>query len=66
MTKETKKPTCKLVGTDGNVFAIIAHVGSALKKAGLHEQAIEWKTKAVQQHSYDDVLCLLYDYVEVE
>ncbi len=29
------KPVCQLVGTDGNVFAIVGNVVKTLKKAGL-------------------------------
>ena len=40
---ENNKPTVKLVGEDGNVFNIIGRVSNALKKAGLLEQAKEFK-----------------------
>lgn len=33
-----KKPICKLVGTDGNVFAIIGAVSKALRRAGPNVQ----------------------------
>jgi hypothetical protein len=59
-----KKPKCKLVGTDGNVFAIIANVSQALKKAGQPERAREFMESAMQQGSYDDVFALLFDYVD--
>ena len=35
---ETKLPECKLVGTDGNVFAIIGKVKKTLDRAGLPER----------------------------
>lgn len=60
------KPTCQLTGTDGNVFSIIASVTSCLKKAGLKEQADEFTTKAFECDSYDAVLQLCFEYVEVE
>ena len=59
------KPKCKLVGTDGNVFSIIGHVRKALKESGQPEKAKEFCEKAFQQHSYDNVLRLCSDYVEV-
>jgi len=64
MTESMKKPKCKLVGTDGNVFAIIANVSQALKKAGQPERAREFMESAMQQGSYDDVFALLFDYVD--
>lgn len=63
---ENSLPKCKLVGTDGNVFAIIGAVSNALKKAGLPEKAAEFRTKAMQSASYDAVLLLCFDYVDVQ
>lgn len=59
------KPRCKLVGEDGNVFSIISRVSSALRKAGQADKAMEFRDKALKQHSYDSVLALCFDYVEV-
>ncbi len=56
------KPTCRLVGTDGNVFAIIANVSKCLYK----EQAHEFENKAIACDSYDEVLRVVLEYVEVE
>lgn len=60
-----KKPVCKLIGTDGNAFAIIGKVSATLKKAGLADQAKEFSEKAFQCPSYDALLTLTHDYVEV-
>jgi hypothetical protein len=62
----TTKPTCKLVGTNGNVFVIIANVCRALKAAGLPDRAKEFTAKAFKAGSYDAVLALCFDYVDVE
>ncbi|MCI0341377.1 MAG: hypothetical protein L0216_09560 [Planctomycetales bacterium] len=59
------KPACKLVGTDGNVFAIIGRVKQALKKAGQNDRASEFVQKAFAARSYDEVLALCMDYVDV-
>jgi len=61
-----KKPVCKLVGEDGNVFAIIGRVSKALKSVGLKEQAREFTQKAFKSESYDAVLQLAMKYVDVE
>lgn len=63
---ETEKPTVQLTGEDGNVFSIIARVSKALKRAGQPEKAQEFRDKAMRSASYDDVLRLCMDYVEVE
>ena len=62
--QEFKKPTVKLVGEDGNVFNIIGIVTRALKKAGYPEKAEEFKTRAMSSGSYEEVLQLLFEYVE--
>lgn len=59
------KPKCKLVGTDGNVFSIIAKVSATLKKAGQPEKAKEFEEKAYKSESYNEVLNLTHEYVSV-
>ena len=61
-----KKPKCKLIGTDGNVFAIFGRVCRTLREYGLVEKAEEFKKSSFECSSYDEVLQLLHDYVEVE
>jgi len=60
------KPKCKLIGVDGNVFVIIGHVAAALKKAGLKKEASEFTTKAFSSGSYDEVLQLCMEYVDID
>ena len=62
---EPKKPKCKLIGTNGNVFAIIGKVSKTLKKAGLKNKAKEFTKKALSSSSYDEVLTLCLKYVNV-
>lgn len=59
------KPSVQLSGEDGNVFSIIARVGKALKRAGQPELAEEFSNKAFDAGSYDEVLRLCDEYVEV-
>lgn len=66
MTETTGKPRCKVVGTDGNAFAIIATVTRALKGAGLHDAASEFQRRAFASESYDALLQLLFEYVDPE
>lgn len=60
------KPKCKLIGTDGNVFSIIGKVSDILRKNKKHELAKEFRKKSTECHSYDEVLRLVTEYVEVE
>lgn len=59
------KPKLKLTGTDGNVFAIISKVSSALERAGQVDKARQFRAEALSSDSYDDVLALVIKYVEV-
>ena len=60
------KPVIKLTETDGNVFSIIGKVSKGLRSAGMQEQASEFCKKAMACDSYDAVLQLCFEYVEVE
>ena len=60
-----KKIVVKLSGTDGNVFAIIGAVSGGLKRAGKVKEAMEFRAKALSSASYNAVLALAFDYVEV-
>jgi hypothetical protein len=60
------KPVCKLSGVDGNVFAVIGIVVRVLERAKQVEKAKEFKKRAWESGSYDDVLALCFDYVDVE
>ena len=57
--------TVKLVGEDGNVFSIIGKVSRELKKAGFKDEMREFQERAFKSKSYDDVLQLVLEYVEV-
>ena len=63
--KPTTKPTCKLVGNDGNAFAVMGAVTKALKKAGLGHLVKEYQEKAMSG-SYDNLLAVSGEYVEIE
>ena len=66
MAEQQQKPQCRLVGTDGNVFAVIGAVSKALKQAGLSDQAEEFTHKAMSASSYEEILGgLVFEYVEV-
>ena len=60
-----KKPQCELIGEDSNVFFIIGRVIKTLRRAGLNEQADEFNSKYKDCQSYDEVLQLSMDYVEI-
>ena len=57
--------TVKLVGEDGNAFAVLGSVRKALKRAGYHD-AVEEYTKEATAGNYDDLLVVTMKYVNVE
>ncbi len=63
------KPICKLVGVDGNVFNLIAIVRRTLKHHHLYRQLDDFDNdlQLIQESggTYDDVLSLFMDYVEL-
>lgn len=60
------KPKCKLVGTDGNAFAIMGRVRSTLRDNGAtNEQLKDFMNKCMACESYDALLQLVQDYVDV-
>lgn len=60
------KPSCKLIGTDGNIFALIGKSARALEKAGMRKEAAELKQKLFSCESYNEALQLIMQYVDVE
>ncbi len=63
---EFRKPVCKLVGTDGNVFRIIGQVTRTLEQDSQSDRAKEWAKRAFACKSYDEVLKLVFEYVDPE
>lgn len=59
------KPRCALLGDDGNVFAVIGRVRRALRNAGQTDRAREFVDRAFAAKSYDEVLAMLPEYVDV-
>jgi len=68
MTNENgtkQKPTVKLIGEDGNAFAILGKVKRALVKAGMHEEAERYIQEATAG-DYSNLLAVTQRYVDVE
>ena len=66
MTTYTK-PTVKLTGTDGNIFAIMGVVCKAMRKAGAtREQVDAYQKDVFACQSYDEALTVTCMTVDVE
>ena len=59
------KPKCKLIGTDGNVFALLSKVCKTLRQNDMGEQAKEVQDRVFNCGSYDEALSIMMEYVEV-
>lgn len=64
--EEDRKPMCKLVGEDGNIFWILGRVSRALKENGKADEAKEVSERVLASGSYDEALQIMMEYVEVE
>jgi len=62
---ENKKPKCKLVGENGNVFNLMAIASRTLKRHRLADQAKEMVRRIQQEaKSYDEALVIIQEYVD--
>ena len=58
-----KKPCVRLVGEDGNAFAIMGRVVSALRRSGYTAEEIAQYRKAATAGNYDALLCATLNWV---
>lgn len=63
--EQNRKPKCPLIGTDGNVFALIGMTQKSLRAIGEEEQAKEVLDKVINCRSYDEALNIMQEYVDV-
>lgn len=66
MQAPNEKPTVKLIGTDGNVFAILGRVKQALQRAGADKEYINKFINDATSGDYNHALVTCLEYVEVE
>ena len=60
------KPTVKLIGEDGNAFAIMGRVKQALRRAGADREYIDKYLSEATAGDYDNLLIVSMEYVDVE
>jgi hypothetical protein len=60
------KPTCKLIGEDGNIFNLLGRALKTLKRNGLNEQVKKMVQRIYDCESYDEALSIIGEYVEIE
>jgi hypothetical protein len=60
-----EKPTVKLIGEDGNAFAIMGTVAKALKKAGFSQEHIAKYYEESSSGDYDNLIRVAMKYANV-
>lgn len=65
MPENFKKPKCKLIGEDGNIYNLAGLACIALKEAGYYDKVEEMTQRIYKSKSYYEALCVIMDYVEV-
>jgi hypothetical protein len=63
--EQKAKPMVKLVGEDGNIFAIVGKCSKALKRAGMPDLAKQMTSEVFACGSYNEALQIVMKYVEV-
>ncbi len=59
------RPVLKIIGEDGNAFAILGKAEKAMKDAGWDEKGIEKVMKEAMAGDYDHLLQTICKYFEV-
>ena len=67
MSRKHTGITVELIGTDGNIFALLAKVRNHMRKAKVPQAQIERFTDDVRESkSYDQALLTIMEYVDVD
>lgn len=65
MEANKTKPTCKLIGQDGNIFNLIGITSRTLKRAGMQAEAKEMYDRVFGCSSYSEALTIIGEYVDI-
>lgn len=60
------KPKMKLLGEDGNIFAIMGRASRLLRENRQSEQASEMYNRVTGSGSYNEALSIISEYVDTE
>ena len=61
-----RRPRVKLVGTDGNAFALMGRVAAAMRQAGISKEMIDAFFVEAKAEDYYNLLRVCMRYAEVE
>lgn len=62
---EKRKPDCKLIGQDGNIFNLMGIASRTLRRNGMAEEATEMCNRIRESGSYESALCIIGEYVNI-
>lgn len=65
-TPERSRPSVKLIGTDGNAFAVLGRVMRALREAGWSQEERDAFRAEATSGNYDYLLGTVMKYLDVE
>lgn len=60
-----RKPECKLIGEDGNIFNLLAITRRTLLRNNMYSESIEVVCRVTSSESYDEALRIIGEYVEI-
>lgn len=61
----SRKPECKLIGEDGNIFNLLAITRRTLLINDMYNESIEVVRRVTSSNSYDEALLIIGEYVEI-
>lgn len=61
----SRKPECKLIGEDGNIFNLLAITRRTLLINNMYNESIEVVRRVTSSKSYDEALRIIGEYVEI-
>ncbi|MBF0232837.1 MAG: hypothetical protein HQK65_07345 [Desulfamplus sp.] len=66
MRAPEKRPVVKLIGSNGNAFAVLGSVKQALKRGGADKEYVDQYISEAMSGSYDNLLVVSMQYVEIQ
>lgn len=63
---KTRKPKCKLIGENGNIFCLLSIASETLEKANMKKEAKKMFDRVMNSQSYSESLDIISEYVGVE
>ena len=61
----SRKPECKLIGENGNIFNLLAITRKTLLINNMYNESIEVVRRVTSSKSYDEALRIIGEYVEI-